>query len=84
MPYIKPEFRNKFNKMIDDCPKMVSKGELEFILFKICKIYMRDIEHNYSNLHDVSYAAVHVGEEIKRRFLDSREDWAMKQNGDIE
>jgi hypothetical protein len=62
---------------------MQKKGELEYCLFYTMLKYMLDKERNYSNYHDTTYAAYHCGHEFKRRFLDKREDFAMKKNGDI-
>lgn len=44
---------------------------------------MRTKEFCYDNLHDTVYAAIHAGEEYKRRYLDPREDGAKERNGDI-
>ena len=79
MPYIKKELRY-YGQSPD---RIVTKGELEFYIFKLMKIYMRDKEYNYSNLHDCVYACQHVSDEFRRRFLDKREDEALKKNGDI-
>lgn len=58
-----------------------TKGDLEFILARVCKAYMDDKEVKYTNLHDVVYACHHVGDEFRRLYLDKREDEAIKENG---
>jgi hypothetical protein len=47
------------------------------------KEYMTTRDFNYSNLHDTVYAAIHCGDEYRRRFLDKREDDANLTNGDV-
>ena len=83
MPYVKQSDRTKYEKMIVSCPNISSKGELEYIIYCLMKIYMIDKEYRYSTLHDCVYACIHAGEEFKRRYLDKREDEAIKENGDI-
>lgn len=83
MPYIKSKDRKKFNKMCKYCPDISTKGELEFIIFWLMKQYMKNKEYRYSNLHDCVYASQHCADEFRRRFLDKREDEAIKENGDI-
>lgn len=88
MPYIKPESR----KILDDGLKKLeflpipfeNKGELEYCVFKLMKMYMSTRENRYSNLHDCTYAVQHCADEFRRRFLDKREDEAIEENGDIE
>ncbi len=83
MPYIKPYEREEYDKVLDNLIYIWNKGSLEYCVFKLFKIYMKFKPINYANLHDAVYAIIHVGEEIKRRFLDRREDYARKENGDI-
>jgi len=84
MPYIKKELRGHYDVIIDNLPKIDSKGDLEYCIFKLMNKYMSNREYRYSNLHDAVYAAIHAGEEFKRRFLDPRENQAIMENGDIE
>lgn len=84
MPYITQERR----KEVDGNPVLVwTKGDLEYKIFKLLLTFInqRDPDNacTYHPLHDAVYAAIHVGEEFKRRFLDIREDLALKSNGDI-
>jgi hypothetical protein len=85
MPYIKNELREKYYKILNDLLKIEisSKGKLEYILFAILKLYMKDRKFCYSELHDTVYACQHVADEFRRRFLDKREDDAKNTNGDI-
>jgi hypothetical protein len=84
MPYIKEEDREKYDFAFVDIKQINTKGELEYCIFKLMKIYMYDKEEKYSNLHDCVYAAQHCADEFRRRFLDKREDSAINENGDIE
>lgn len=83
MPYIRSEDRVKFDRVIRNIPEFEDKGELEYLIYSIGMCYMEDKVYNYSNLHDLVYAFEHVAHEIKRRYLDNREDEAIKKNGDI-
>lgn len=85
MPYIHPERRKKLDHVINtiEAMEIKTKGDLEFLVFKLMRTYMKDRDENYSNLHEAVYATIHAAEEFKRRFLDPREDAARSQNGDI-
>lgn len=85
MPYIDPMFRKKYRDIIFDLSNISisSKGELEFVLFSILKLYMKDRKFCYSELHDTVYACQHVADEFRRRYLDIRENEALEKNGDI-
>jgi hypothetical protein len=83
MPYIKQEDRIKFNEILDKLPLMGVKGELEYVIFYCMLKFMQDKDFNYTNLHNTVYAAIHCGDEFRRRYLDERENVAMNRNGDI-
>jgi hypothetical protein len=83
MPYIKQGDRVKFNEVLSELPPFTTKGELEYCIFYLMKEYMTTRDFNYSNLHDTVYAAIHCGDEYRRRFLDKREDDANLTNGDV-
>ena len=86
MPYVSKNDREKYNAVtltIDLLPEIVTKGDLEFLIFKLMKKYMATREARYSTLHDTVYATAHASDEFRRRFLDKREDEAMNSNGDI-
>jgi len=83
MPYIKQEDRIVYDEVFSKMPNIINKGELEYCIFTLMTLYMKDKEQRYSNLHDTVYAAQHCADEYRRRFLDKREDKAIKENGDI-
>lgn len=85
MPYIKVKDRLKFASLLGaiDITKIDTKGELEYIIFYIMKHYMRDKDYRYSTLHDCTYAVQHCSDEFRRRFLDTRENEALSENGDV-
>jgi len=84
MPYIKTNDRKKFDKVLNNLPEMKTKGELEYVVFKIMKRFMKNREFRYTPLHACVYAVMHCADEFRRRFLDKREDDAREKNGDIE
>jgi len=83
MPYIKQELRKPFDVALKDFPYINSKGDLEYVVFKLMKLYMADKEVRYSTLHDCVYAIQHCADEFRRRYLDKREDEAREKNGDL-
>lgn len=84
MPYIKSEYREKYDKIINQLPDIDNKGDLEYIVTKVMKHFMKTREKRYSTLHEVVYAVMHCADEYRRRYLDKREDEAIKENGDVE
>lgn len=87
MPYINQErrivYKNLFKDIHDPDKHIDTKGDLEYLIFKLMKVYMNDKDFRYSTLHDVVYAVEHCADEFRRRFLDKREDDAREQNGDV-
>jgi len=84
MPYIEKSQRRKYNILLDHIYEIETKGDLEYCIFKLQKIYMKTRKFKYSNLHDTVYAAQHCSDEFRRRYLDKRENEARKNNGDVE
>lgn len=84
MPYIEKKLREAYDEALKNFPYINSKGDLEYIVFKLMKYYMAKREYRYSILHDVVYAIQHCSDEFRRRFLDERENQAKETNGDIE
>lgn len=86
MPYINEErrivYKNAFPDIHSKTP-IDNKGDLEYLVFKLMKKYMKDKEYRYSDLHDCVYAVQHCADEFRRRYLDKREDNAIAKNGDI-
>ena len=83
MPYIKEENRIKYDMALNQLPEIETKGDLEYIIFKVMKKYMKNRDFKYSTLHDTTYAAMHCADEFRRRYLDQRENEALDTNGDI-
>ena len=86
MPYIKQSDREKYNKVTDAlylAKEIETKGDLEYLVFKLMIKYMNSREARYSTLHDCVYAVQHASDEFRRRYLDKREDEALNINGDI-
>ena len=86
MPYVDKDSRKKYevvDKAIAFIDKIETKGDLEYLVFMLMVKFMETREKRYSTLHDVVYAVQHCADEYRRRFLDKREDEAMKANGDI-
>ena len=86
MPYISNKTRFVYGNLFPDIHSDIEiekKGDLEYLVFKLMKKYMKNKEYRYSVLHDCVYAVQHCADEFRRRYLDKREDEAREQNGDI-
>ena len=83
MPYIQRNKRSKYLEALEQIPGIESKGELEFCIYWLMKKYMQDKPIRYSTLHDSVYAAQHCADEFRRRHLDTRENAAREENGDV-
>ena len=85
MPYIKQENREYYDSVLNqiNAKTFNSKGELEYCIYKLMKMYMCYKDFRYSTLHDTVYAAQHCADEFRRNYLDKRENDAKEQNGKI-
>lgn len=86
MPYVNRDSREKYkdiDKAIGRSNQIETKGDLEYLIFRLMIKFMGTREYRYSTLHDCVYAAQHCADEFRRRFLDKREDIALSDNGDI-
>ena len=86
MPYVDRASRDKYkeiNKAIAFIDKIETKGDLEYLVFRLMVKFMVTREKRYSTLHDVVYAVAHASDEYRRRYLDVRENEALEANGDI-
>lgn len=83
MPYIYKDLRDQYDEALNKLPTIKTKGELEYIIFKVMKLFMSTRSYRYSLLHECVYAAMHCADEFRRRFLDKREDAAREVNGDV-
>lgn len=85
MPYIEQsEKKNGFDEIIAKfMGEFDHKGELEYCVFALMKVYMENKKMNYNNLHDCVYAVQHCADEFRRRFLNPHEDEAIQRNGDV-
>lgn len=84
MPYIEQQKRMRYDVALDQLPEIETKGDLEFCVFRLMRIFMLTRDYKYSELHDAVKATEHAAHEFERRFLDPREDAAIQKNGDIE
>ena len=86
MPYIDKKQREKYKSfllLIQNFPEIETKGDLEYLIMLLYRKYMSTREARYSTLHDACYAIQHVSDEVRRRFLDKRENDAKQKNGDV-
>ncbi len=86
MPYINKTQRKKYEKIenaIIESDPIETKGDLEYLIFKLMRKYMITRDYRYTELHNCVYAVQHCADEFRRRFLDERENEARKINGDV-
>lgn len=82
MPYIKESRRDEVDHIVDAMVKarVDAKGDLNYILFKFCKLHVATSYNNYKNfIGELMQCAT----EIERRLLGPYEDEKRKENGDI-
>ena len=84
MPYIKPERREEMDKIVESMVKADVKvdGDLNYILFKFCKILIKD--PSYNKLKNFIGELRQCATEIERRILGPYEDQKIIENGDVE
>ena len=83
MPYIEEKGRSRYKDILDHLPVPKTKGDLEYCIFFLQKLFMLNKEWRFADLHEATYAAQHCADEFRRRYLDKREDEARKVNGDV-
>lgn len=83
MPYIKQENRKIMDKIVDLMLrlKVQANGDLNYILYKLCK---KSVKPSYNNYKNFCGELRQCATEIERRILGPYEDKKIKENGDIE
>ena len=81
MPYIKREDRNKL--MSVNFPVMETPGELNFLITKLIKHYMWNLETNYVLINEIVGALESAKLEFYRRVVVPYEEKKIEQNGDV-
>ena len=81
MPYIKDPNRRVCDVVVDEmlARRIQPSGELNYILFKYCRL---SVEPSYNNYKNYIAELTECAEEIRRRFLAPYEDKKILENGD--
>ncbi len=82
MPYIKQESRLKMDEVVDAMVEagVLANGDLNYILYKFCKYYIKPSYNNYKNFcGELNECAA----EIRRRMTGPYEDIKIDENGDV-
>jgi hypothetical protein len=82
MPYVKQERRTELDFVVEAMARADVKadGDLNYILFKYCKYFVKPSYNNFKNFcGEIHQAAT----EIERRLLAPYEDLKEKENGPI-
>lgn len=83
MPYINKEDRKKFDDAIEDVLPAVNPGELNYLITKLCHIYIDFNGLSYQRINDVMGALEGAKLEFYRRLVATYEDKKIKENGDL-
>ena len=82
MPYVKQERRVELDFVVESIARADVKadGDLNYILFKYCKYFVKPSYNNFKNFcGELQQAAT----EIERRLLAPYEDAKIIENGDV-
>jgi len=82
MPYVKQEQRPELDKIVELMieNEVVANGDLNYILFKLCR---NTVDPSYNNYKNFISELNECGHEIRRRFLSDYETGKMLDNGDV-
>ena len=85
MPYVKLASRNRFENTLHQLVKNLpaDAGELNYLITRICDIYVQVKGKNYANLNEVIGVIECVKQEYYRRVAAPYEDGKIAQNGDV-
>ncbi len=92
MPYIGKEARLRLDRegvsgkrdLIRTVGEQVTcAGELNYIFFRLAKIYLETNGTNYQNMNDIVGALDNCKDEFRRRIQHPYEDEKIEQNGDV-
>ena len=81
MPYIKKEDRDRLLSV--NFPVMETPGELNFLVTKLIKHYMWNLETNYVLINEILGALESAKLEFYRRVVVPYEDKKIVENGDV-
>jgi hypothetical protein len=83
MPYIKQEDRERFDKWLKGICPPDTPGELNYILTKICHLYLDRSLASYQYHNDVIGVLECAKQEFYRRMTVPYEDKKIQENGDV-
>jgi len=88
MPYIIPSQREKYTDALKTLKELMldygtSSGELNYLIYSLCLIYMKEKGTTYKHLEDVVGTLENVKAEFIRRVVFPYEDQKIELNGDI-
>ena len=88
MPYIKPENRENFNKVLEEVTNTFEKngvtpGDLNYLLSKIGHLYIKRKTFGYTHINDVVGVLECAKQEFYRKIATPYEETKIIENGDI-
>jgi hypothetical protein len=83
MPYIKPVDRPRFDKVIDQMPIILTDGELNYVLTRICLIYLAKHGKKYTVINAIMGVLTCMQHELYRRIAGPYEDGKIVENKDV-
>ncbi len=85
MPYIKLAARNRFENLLHQYLQTMPSdaGELNYLITKMCDMYIQVKGKKYANLNEVIGVVECVKQEYYRRIVAPYEDQKISENGDV-
>lgn len=86
MPYIEQADREKYKgtmKLIEGQELINSPGELNYFITKVCKIYLKQLGLNYTNINEIIGVLSCVKLEFYRKMAADYEDYKENLNGEV-
>jgi len=85
MPYIDQNSRKKFEDILEDIKfeGVETAGEMNYLISKICLIYLERHGKRYQYMNDIMGALTGVQAELYRKCFGIYEDEKEKENGTI-
>jgi len=87
MPYIEGKDRKRFEDILTllkiNLPEIKTEGELNYLITKICHIYLEHKGEKYTTYNAILGALEGVKLELYRRKVSNYEDDKIDQNGDV-
>lgn len=83
MPYIVPNKRELFDKLLEEAGNISTAGELNYVITRIADIYLCNLGLTYTNINEVIGVFECAKLEFYRRIASPYEELKMEENTDV-